>query len=325
MIDPKSTTCTGLSAILPHISHDSANRFLLREQYAPKDLFEYEKNKIVLKGGVLSVDDSILDKPYSDPKKAELIQYHYSGKHKQVVKGICLITLYYTDINGVCLPVNFRLYAAIDGKTKNDYFQEMLTEVLSWGLEPSWVTGDCWYSSLENLKFIRKHGVGMLFGMEKNRKISLEKGTYTSVEKIENWNNDGVIVYLKDFGMVKVFRQIGKNTCRYYLIAMPEIKMLDIFHESDYKRVHAAHWNIEEFHRCIKQMCNIEKFQVRQSSAIRTHIFCALIAFINLELLCISGVIANWYQLRKHMFIGVLKDFMMSLKLDTNLSILVNA
>ena len=85
------------------------------------------------------------------------------------------------------------------------------------------------------------------------------------------------------------------------------------------------HWNIEEFHRGIKQMYNIEKFQVRQSTAIRTHVFCALIAFINLELLCISGVIANWYQLRKLMFIGVLKDLMTSLKLDTNLSMLVNA
>lgn len=85
-----------------------------------------------------------------------------------MVKGICLITLYYTDTNGVCLPVNLRLYDSTDGKTKNDYFQEMLTEVLACWLEPLWGTVDYWYSSLENLKFIRKNGLSMLFGMEKN-------------------------------------------------------------------------------------------------------------------------------------------------------------
>ena len=31
----------------------------------------------------------------------------------------------------------------------------------------------------------------------------------------------------------------------------------------DFKRVHDAHWCIERFHRAIKQVCNIECFQVR--------------------------------------------------------------
>ena len=32
----------------------------------------------------------------------------------------------------------------------------MFEEVLSWGLEPLLVTGDSWYSSLENLKFLKE-------------------------------------------------------------------------------------------------------------------------------------------------------------------------
>ena len=49
------------------ISHDSVNRFLKREKYEPKDLFNEGKNNIFksLIGGTLSVDDSVLDKPYS--------------------------------------------------------------------------------------------------------------------------------------------------------------------------------------------------------------------------------------------------------------------
>jgi hypothetical protein len=81
----------------------------------------------------------------------------------------------------------------------------MLDEVLQWGLKPAWVTGDSWYSSLDNLKFVRKRELGMCFGVEKNRLISLQKGTFNKVEEIPQWDPKGIPVYLKDFGMVKVF------------------------------------------------------------------------------------------------------------------------
>ena len=97
--DPDNATCTRLSEIMGSVSHDSINRFLERERYTPKDLFEEEKNKIELSSGTLSVDDSVLDKPYSDPEKAAFIDYFWSGKHKRIVKGINLITLFYTDIS----------------------------------------------------------------------------------------------------------------------------------------------------------------------------------------------------------------------------------
>ena len=106
----KSTSCTRLSDIKGDISHDSINRFLERERYDPKDLFDEERTNIELVDGILSVDDSVLDKPYMDAKKASLVDYFWSGKHKAIVKGINLITLFYTNINGVCVPVNYRIY-----------------------------------------------------------------------------------------------------------------------------------------------------------------------------------------------------------------------
>jgi hypothetical protein len=51
----------------------------------------------------------VIDKLYSDPTKAELIDYFWSGKHKKTVKGINVVTLYYTDVKGMSLPVNYRL------------------------------------------------------------------------------------------------------------------------------------------------------------------------------------------------------------------------
>ena len=45
------------------ISHDSVNRFLHRENYQPKDMFDEAAQSLCLVGGTLSVDDSVLDKP----------------------------------------------------------------------------------------------------------------------------------------------------------------------------------------------------------------------------------------------------------------------
>ena len=67
------------------------NRFLLRERYTPQDLFNEVKGEIILEGGTLSGDDSVLDKPYSHPAKVDLVGYFWTGKHKRSVKGINLI------------------------------------------------------------------------------------------------------------------------------------------------------------------------------------------------------------------------------------------
>ena len=53
-------------------------------------------------------------------------------------------------------------------KQKNDYFREMLGEIISWGVKPRMVTGDSWYSQVENLKFLKNQKLGFLFGIEKN-------------------------------------------------------------------------------------------------------------------------------------------------------------
>jgi hypothetical protein len=42
------------------------------------------------------------------------------------------LTLFYTDIYGVKLPVNYRIVDKTENKTKNEYFLEMVEEVLNW-------------------------------------------------------------------------------------------------------------------------------------------------------------------------------------------------
>jgi hypothetical protein len=99
------------------------NRFLLQERYEPKDLFDTVNPYISLAGGVISVDDTVVEKPYSNPMAAELIGYFWSGKHHQTIKGINLITLSYSDTQDNSLPINYRIYDKQEGKTKNEYFR----------------------------------------------------------------------------------------------------------------------------------------------------------------------------------------------------------
>jgi hypothetical protein len=176
---PSGSSCVQAAEVL-EVSHDEVNRFLLQGNYTGKDLYEKAIVHLVAAGGTLSGDDSVLDKPYSGLGTG-LITYLYSGKHHRAVKGIGLITLLYTDLKGVSLPVNFRVYDKQLGKTKNDYFQEMIKQVLQWGLRPAIVTADSWYASTANFKFLRNQELSFLFAIEKNRIISNEPGQYQQV------------------------------------------------------------------------------------------------------------------------------------------------
>ena len=265
--------------MLEGLSHDSVNRFLLRERYDPKDLFLEVGRHIDLKGGTLSGDDTVIDKPYSDPSLTELIGYFWSGKHHRVVKGIQLITLYYTDYSDKSVPVNYRIYDKQEGKTKNEYLREMITEVLDWGLQPKIVTTDAWYSSQDNLKLLKDKELGLMMGIAKNRKVSINGGKYTSVQNLEI-PDDGLVVHLKKFGDVKVFCRPFKNEAnRDYIMYFPVLDATEQITRAEFKEFHSIHWGIECYHRAIKQVCGIERFMVRTTSAIKTHFFSAIRAF----------------------------------------------
>jgi len=308
LAEPKYVSCQRLAQILEHLSHDSINRFLVRERYTPRDLFEWVKPRIQLHGGTLSGDDTVLDKPYSNPSKTALVDYFWSGKHKKVVKGINLITLYYTDPTGVSVPVNYRLNDKTDGKTKHDYFREMLTEVIGWGLLPESITADSWYACVETLTLLKHQEWGFLFAIESNRLVALETPAYVPVQSLEI-PPSGVLVQLKQFGRVKVFRTVFKHEYRHYILFLPDATALAAFTEAQFKRLHDQHWGIEQFHRAVKQVCNIERFHVRDRDAIQTHIFSALRAFVQLECQRAAGAIRNWYEVKRNLFNPLIASF----------------
>jgi Transposase DDE domain len=123
--------------------------------------------------------------------------------------------------------------------------------------------------------------------------------------------DEGLMVYLQEFGWVKVFCQNFKNEVRYYLMFLPNLEALQQLTRQQFRQIHDQHWQIETFHRVIKQVCNIERFFVRDGQAIRNHFFCALRAFAKLQTMRIEGLIDNLYQISRELFIPVIRQFIL--------------
>ena len=78
MTELNSISCTQLAETY-NISHDSVNRFLAREDYTPRDLYQEAIQHIDNNKLIVSIDDTVLDKPYS--QHMDLVSYFWSGKH----------------------------------------------------------------------------------------------------------------------------------------------------------------------------------------------------------------------------------------------------
>ena len=89
---------------------------------------------------------------------------------------------------------------------------------------------------------------------------------------------------------------------------------------------HNSHWQIEQYHRVIKQVCTIESFQVRGKVAILNHVVAALCAYIHLQRLCVTEVISHVYCLQQDLFKEVIASFILDKDyLNPKLRTVVNA
>ncbi len=139
------------------------------------------------------------------------------------------------------------------------------------------------------------------------------------------------MVHLKKFGQVKVFQSNFKNEeHRYYIMYLPDKDALVAITRAEFRALHSIHWGIECYHRAIKQVCGIERFMVRTSEAIHTHFFCAIRAFIQLELMRASELVENWYEVQRTLYLKVAREFILEhlkqkITLNTHNQFSVNA
>jgi len=189
-------------------AHDAYTRLLRRLPPDSEALWAEVQGCIELSSGLLIIDDTTLDKPYAS--QMALVSRHWSGKHHEVVQGINLISLVWSDGDAV-LPCDYRLYnKAQDGLSKNDHFQAMLEQAHTRGFDPTLVAFDSWYSSLDNLKLVRDFGWDWLTRLKSNRQVSLRAGEQQAVSALDI-PATGLTVHLRGYGSVKVFRTVDPH------------------------------------------------------------------------------------------------------------------
>jgi len=185
------------------------------------------------------------------------------------VKGNNLITLHYTGSNGRRLPVNFRVYDKSEGKAKNDYFRDMLEELLALGLEPAFVTGDSGHSGVDNLRRVKNTRWGGCSPSKATApcvapcipEVVRGQRPLDTSAPAGHQQNPGIpgevfLFWFNDLGPVKLFRTWLKDQPRHYAVFLPDDGPLADVERKTIAEQHDRRWHIEQHHRAIKQVCN---------------------------------------------------------------------
>lgn len=275
---PGPVTCTEAARVQPKAhfapAHDSFNRLLNRQEPDPETLWSEAEPLVQKNQGVLVIDDSTQDKPYA--RHMALVGYHWSGKHHATVRGINLVSLLWTDGDRK-IPVDYRLYSKTEGKTKNDHFWEMMLMAKGRGFAPPYVLFDGWYASLENLKQVRDFGWLWLTRLKGNRAVTPADGRTRTLDEVAVAAT-GTELHLRGYGRVLIFRIDAKDGDTEYW-ATDDLGMDELVRRSNAE----LGFQIENYHRDLKQFCGSERCQARSERAQRNHIGMALRAFLRLE------------------------------------------
>ena len=284
-------TATELSRVAPeeNVHHDAITNWLASARFDPKEIWNQVKDLVEPSHGYLVVDDTVLDKRYSETN--DLIKLQYSGNEHGLIKGIGVVNLLWTD-HEKFIPVDYRQYhPKIDEKDKNDLFQEMVKKAVKRGFSPHAVLFDSWYASVKNIKFIRGLEWRFICNLKSNRLVSEQKGTYVPIQDLNLANKQVRQVWLKEFGTILVCKLVARNGDITYLATND----LSLTKYDEFTRHFAHRWKIETFHRGLKQTTGIEKCQATTISSQKTHIFAAFVAFMKLERTRLKDQ-TSWYE-----------------------------
>jgi hypothetical protein len=265
-------------------AHDAIKNRLQSDKYTSKMIFEKIDSKIVFsENGLLIFDDTVL--PKINTKSMELVNKHYSGSYKGVLRGISLvITVYLNPETNQAWIIDIRIFdKRYDGKTKVDHVKQMLENaVLKKNLKFSTVLMDLWYATHSIMQKIIDLKKSFVCRVKKNRKIAINGNgnyKYTNIEKIflnDEQKKFGVEAHL--FGtpansIVKLFCINASTSESEYFITND----LSQNSPSVVQNVYSKRWIIEQLIKELKQYTGIGKCQARKQRIQRNYIHCAVL------------------------------------------------
>lgn len=318
-----ATTATGLSAVLEgEVSHDKITRFLSTDDYDSRALWKLVKpmvRSIERADGVLIFDDTIQEKPHTDEN--EIVSWHFDHSKNRNVKGINLLNCIY-HAGGVSLPVSYEIVSKPivftdkgSGRqkrrsdvTKNELMRRMLRVCGNNAVKYRYVLADSWFSSKENMEFIRdKLGKQFIMALKSNRTATLSyeaklKGEFKRIDKLCLPEGEPVRGWLRGLDFpVLLYRRVFKNkdgsTGTLYL-ASSELDADGQTIETIYQK----RWKVETFHKTLKSNAALAKSPTRTVRTQSNHCFASIYSACRLEWLSVKHGI-NHFALRTRIYL----------------------
>ncbi len=327
------TTATGLSALVDNAySHDQITRFLGQELYDQKRYWKTVKptvREVERADGVLIIDDTIEEKPYTDEN--EIICYHFDHTKGKSVKGVNIVNFLchvgVAEDETMSLPVAFEIVSKTkvyqDKKTgkskrkseisKNELVRERLKILVRRNrLKFRYVVWDSWFSAKENMKLVKKElHKDFIAALKSNRLVALSEpdkraGQFVAVSAVDIKPGEKRLVYLKglDFPVVlvkQVFINKDDSTGILYLVSSDTSLTY-----TEITAIYQKRWNVETFHKSLKQNAMLAKSPTKTVRSQSNHIFAAMIAFIKLEQLKLTQK-TNHFALKTKLYLKALK------------------
>jgi DDE superfamily endonuclease len=322
------TTATGFSRLLEQeISHDQVTRFLASQAKTSTDLWRIAKplvRQVESDDGVLALDDSIVEKPYTDEN--ELICWHWDHSQNCNVKGINFLTAFYVTAQAG-LPVAFDLVTKtetyIDAKTgkqkrrssltKNERFRMLLHVCVHNQIRFRYVLSDSWYAAADNFIYIKNVlKKEFIMPLKSNRKVALSEeekkhGQYQALSTLDLPEGATRQIWLEgvDFPLLlakQVFTNEDGSVGILYLVTSDLSLTYDRLTKLYQKRS-----SIEVFHKSLKQNASLEKSPTRTTTTQRNHFFASLCAYIKLERLRL-GIGLNHFALKSKIYLSALQS-----------------
>ena len=322
-----ATTATGLARLLEgEISHDTITRQLGGRLSTSADLWHVVKpqvRKMQSQDGVLIIDDSIEEKPYSDEN--EIVCWHWDHAQERYVKGINFMTTLYHS-RGLSLPVGYQLIAKtesyIDKKegkskrrspvTKNEYYRTRVQQAVKNQIPFRYVLNDVWFAAADNMIFVKCDlEKDFIMPVKANRKVAVsledkQQGQYVRVDTLVFETDTLKQVYLEGVPfpllLVKqVFTNEDGSTGVLYLLTSDTTLTYD-----GITTIYRTRWQVECFHKSLKQNASLEKSPTQTFVTQSNHFFAALCAFVKLEHLK-SATKLNHFALKSMLYLHALQ------------------
>ncbi len=303
-----------------------------KERFGAAELWQIVKvyvRQIQQEDGVIIIDDTIAEKPYTDEN--DIICWHYDHSQDRSVKGINFVTSLY-HVGGYSLPVGFSIVAKTetymdkkDGKakrrsplSKNTMYRELLTAAKRNQIPFRYVLSDVWYSAADNRLFI-KHDLDkdLIMPLKTNRKVALSEqakgdGQWIRLDQLTLEANTCLEIYLEsiDFPLVllkQVFANEDGSTGIQYLVSSDTSLSAD-----QITTIYRKRWNVEPYHKSLKQNASLEKSPTQTVTTQSNHLFAALCAYIKLEWLRKTTKL-NHFALKTKLYVAALHSAFVTL------------